>query len=171
MNTEKTLHSLGRLCRMVWPETGTADTAVVETMAEHPASGFGMLCATEAFKTVMDDPTVARMIESLPTELPSGPLRADNQGPFYLGFFQQAHKLTLADSLGPEDLRKAGETLFGSAWQSELARQIGVNDSRRIRQWLAAERPIPAGVWLELAELAKIRGENLVTLSNLLMRS
>ena len=171
MSIEKTMHTLGRICRMVWPETGSADTSVTETIAEHPANGFGVLCATAAFKAVMDDPTIVRLINSLPTELPNGPMATENQGPFYLGFFQQANKLTLTESLGADDLRKSGEALFGSTWQSELARQLGINDSRRVWQWLAGDRPIPAGIWLELAELAKARGESLVALSQLLMRT
>ncbi len=170
MSTEKTLHTLGRLCRMVWPETGSADTAVTEMIAERPASGFGMLCASGPFKAIMDDPTVSRLINTLSSSLPAGPLPPEDQGPFYMGFFQQGHKLTLAESLGPDDLRQAGEALFGATWQSELARQLGINDSRRVRQWIAGERPIPTGVWLEIAELAKARGEKLVALSSLIMQ-
>lgn len=169
MSTEKTLHTLGRLCRMVWPETGSADTAVAEMIAERPASGFGMLCASGPFKAIMDDPTVSRLINTLSSSLPAGPLPPEDQGPFYMGFFQQGHKLTLAESLGPDDLRQAGEALFGATWQSELARQLGIND-RRVRQWIAGERPIPTGVWLEIAELAKARGEKLVALSSLIMQ-
>ena len=70
----------------------------------------------------------------------------------------------------PEDLRISGEALFGSTWQSELARQLGIKDSRVIRQWLSSERKIPATIWLEIAELAKDRAENLTKLHELLIR-
>ncbi|WP_228129892.1 helix-turn-helix domain-containing protein, partial [Acinetobacter baumannii] len=40
----------------------------------------------------------------------------------------------------PEELRQAGEILYGTHWQSELARAIDV-DPRRVRQWITRERP------------------------------
>lgn len=171
MNTEKTMHTLGRLCGLVWRSVTESDPIVTDAIAETPAKGFAMLAQTASFRAVADDPNVKRILATLPEKLPKGPLPVEDQGPFYMGIFQQGHKITLAESLGPEDLRKTGEALFGATWQSELARQLGINDSRRVRQWLAGERPIPAGIWLELAEIAKARGENLINLSNLLMRT
>lgn len=56
--------------------------------------------------------------------------------------------------LTPEQLKQAGELLYGNQWQSDLARAINV-DSRRIRQWLSGQRPIPVGLWLEIIELLK----------------
>jgi hypothetical protein len=38
-------------------------------------------------------------------------------------------------------LRVLGIYLFGSQWQREMARGIGVND-RLVRRWLSGERPI-----------------------------
>lgn len=171
MNIEKTMHTLGRICRMVWPEVGDADETVVETITKLPAQGFGLLCSTHAFQAVMDDPTVERLVSGLPVDMPAGPLKIEHQGPFYIGFYQQAHKINLSKSLAPEDLRVSGEALFGSTWQSELARQLGIKDSRVIRQWLSSERKIPATIWLEIAELAKDRAENLTKLHELLIKS
>lgn len=54
--------------------------------------------------------------------------------------------------LTPEQLKQAGELLYGNQWQSDLARAINV-DSRRIRQWLSGQRPIPVGLWIEIIEL------------------
>jgi len=171
MNLEKTMHTLGRICRMVWPEVGDADETVVETITKLPAQGFGLLCSTHAFQSAMDDPTIERLVSSLPVDLPTGPLKIELQGPFYIGFYQQAHKINLSKALGKDDLRIIGEALFGATWQSELARQLDIKDSRRIREWLSGDRSIPAGVWLELAELSKSRGENLVSLSGLIMQT
>nr|WP_276591270.1 transcriptional regulator [Moraxella bovis] len=39
-----------------------------------------------------------------------------------------------------------GTALYGTQWQSDLARALNV-DSRRVRQWLKEERPIPD--WLD----------------------
>lgn len=52
----------------------------------------------------------------------------------------------------PEQLKSAGELLFGNQWQSDLARALEV-DSRRVRDWLQERRPIPAGVKSEVIEL------------------
>jgi hypothetical protein len=41
---------------------------------------------------------------------------------------------------------KAGEALYGERWQTSLARDLGLSDGRRIRQWLSGDRPIPDGV-------------------------
>lgn len=57
----------------------------------------------------------------------------------------------------PQDhLIAAGRALFGERWQTDVARALGV-DSRRVRQWMAGERPIPAGVWPDLAGLVRQR--------------
>jgi hypothetical protein len=62
----------------------------------------------------------------------------------------------------PEQLRQAGELLYGNQWQSDLARAIDV-DSRRIRQWLSSQRPIPVGLWLEIIELLKKNSSDTAT--------
>jgi DNA-binding transcriptional regulator YdaS (Cro superfamily) len=51
-------------------------------------------------------------------------------------------------------LREAGEALFGSRWQSDLARLLGVLDVR-VRDWQAGRRPVPADVWAPLARALK----------------
>lgn len=52
-------------------------------------------------------------------------------------------------------LIKVGQALYGTQWQSDLARALDV-DSRRVRQWLGDERPIPEWLSSELnALLAK----------------
>lgn len=59
-----------------------------------------------------------------------------------------AHRMT------PEQLKNAGELLFGNQWQSDLARALDV-DSRRVRDWLQERRPIPVGVKSEVIELLR----------------
>lgn len=53
-------------------------------------------------------------------------------------------------------LRCAGEALYGSRWQSDLARALGVGD-RRVREWAAGERRTTLGVWVEIAKLLRQR--------------
>ncbi|WP_032880955.1 hypothetical protein [Acinetobacter sp. WC-323] len=54
----------------------------------------------------------------------------------------------------PEQLRQAGELLYGNQWQSDLARALEV-DARRVRDWLQERRPVPIGVKNEIIELLK----------------
>ncbi|MDG5700771.1 transcriptional regulator, partial [Acinetobacter baumannii] len=47
-----------------------------------------------------------------------------------------------ASLMSPEELKQAGEILYGTQCQTELARAIDV-DSSRVRKLMAEERPIP----------------------------
>lgn len=49
-------------------------------------------------------------------------------------------------------LVKTGEALFGSRWQSELARKIDVSD-RTVRRWVAGADDLPPGVAMDLLRL------------------
>ena len=62
-----------------------------------------------------------------------------------------------AQQIGVAELEKVGVALFGKQWQSDLARALGLSDSRRIRQWLSGDRPIPAGIWPDAVKLLKER--------------
>jgi hypothetical protein len=57
---------------------------------------------------------------------------------------------------GISALRTAGEAMFGSRWQSELASHLRIN-SRQVRQWLAGDRPIPVDLWPRVRQLALAR--------------
>lgn len=54
-------------------------------------------------------------------------------------------------------LEAAGKALYGDRWQTDLSRDLGLSDARRIRQWLAGDRPIPNGIWADLLELLRQR--------------
>lgn len=62
-----------------------------------------------------------------------------------------------------ERLRRCGAVLYGDRWQSDLARALGVND-RRVRQWMSGERPIPPGIWTDIAGLLRKRQQEVATL-------
>ena len=62
-----------------------------------------------------------------------------------------------------EQLRRAGEALYGSRWQSDLARTLGVGD-RRVREWAAGDRRTPPGVWADIASLLRQRQSDISTL-------
>ena len=46
----------------------------------------------------------------------------------------------------PEKLGIIGRALYGSRWQTEMARALEVGD-RRVREWANGERTIPTVVW------------------------
>lgn len=54
-----------------------------------------------------------------------------------------------------DDLRVAGEVLYGERWQTALANALKLGDSARIRQWLRGDRPIPPGIRAELVLLLR----------------
>ena len=60
-------------------------------------------------------------------------------------------------------LQKIGEALFGPRWQSELARELGVND-RTVRRWASGETPCPETVTPKLHALISERIALLKTL-------
>lgn len=69
----------------------------------------------------------------------------------------------------PEQLKSAGELLFGNQWQSDLARALEV-DSRRVRDWLQERRPIPAGVKSEVIELLRKNSQDTASYAETLSR-
>ncbi len=54
-------------------------------------------------------------------------------------------------------LEAAGKALYGDRWQTDLSRDLHLSDARRIRQWMAGERPIPNGIWDDLRALLSER--------------
>jgi len=43
----------------------------------------------------------------------------------------------------PNELQRAGESLFGPQWQTPLARSLGMRDAAEVRKWMSGKRPIP----------------------------
>jgi len=65
-------------------------------------------------------------------------------------------------------LREVGEALYGSRWQSDLARALGVTD-RTVRRWAAGEwQPAPAA-WDAIIDLLKARGKAMAMLRRKLL--
>jgi hypothetical protein len=50
-------------------------------------------------------------------------------------------------------LVNAGKALYGKRWQTDLARDLGFSDARRIRQWMSDDRPIPNTITKDLNDL------------------
>lgn len=48
---------------------------------------------------------------------------------------------------------ESGKALYGDRWQTDLARDLGHSDGRRVRQWLNDERPIPDNIRIQIVNL------------------
>lgn len=57
-------------------------------------------------------------------------------------------------------LTDCGEALFGSRWQSALARALDVDD-RTMRRWVSGENGMPAGVNIDLLRLLTERASDI----------
>lgn len=73
-----------------------------------------------------------------------------------------------------DQLREIGRALYGSHWQTELARNIvnldGVElDKRRVRQWACGARPAPNWILPELKKLAEKRKEDILEINKILL--
>lgn len=68
--------------------------------------------------------------------------------------------------MNKNDLIRIGQALYGDVWQSNLARELDI-DSRRVRQWLKDERPIPD--WL-LPELIKLLNSKYLEIKEILSK-
>lgn len=57
-------------------------------------------------------------------------------------------------------LSKCGEALYGPRWQSELSRDLDVDD-RTMRRWVAGDSQIPDGVNVDLLRLLTERAADI----------
>ena len=57
-------------------------------------------------------------------------------------------------------LHDCGAALYGSLWQSALARDLGVSD-RTMRRWATGAYDLPAGVYVDLLRLTQERAATL----------
>lgn len=77
---------------------------------------------------------------------------------------RRAYRMVAVGTAALRDrLQRCGQALYGDRWQSDLARALEVND-RRVRQWMAGERPIPAGIWVDIAGLLRQRQQDVLAL-------
>lgn len=58
--------------------------------------------------------------------------------------------------VGPEDLIKLGETLYGAQWKRELAKDLELPSVRLVTQWVQGEKPIPPDLWGDIFELVRL---------------
>jgi hypothetical protein len=57
-------------------------------------------------------------------------------------------------------LQDCGEALYGSRWQSDLARDLGISD-RTVRRWVSGVDDPPLGIYTDLHRLVTERAQRL----------
>lgn len=163
MNTE-TMYTLGQITRCVFPDG--AEPELTDVILVQPATGLARIMRSTTAKYASDD--LQSLVDRLPADLtdPPGGVKAEDQGPFWLGYYQWQSAADKAQAYGPAELAEAGQALYGERWQTDLARDLGLSDGRRIRQWMSGDRPIPTGVWADITRLLRKRGLDALTLSS-----
>ena len=151
------MHTLGQLARAIW-QHDCVDDAILDQLLVAPATGLALLQKTDKFQAA-DQDAISHIIDKLPADLsdPKGGVNIEDQGPFWIGYYQYIGAMAAAKKYGPAELSTAGQALYGDRWQTDLSRDLGLSDGRRIRQWMADERPIPAGVWADISALLRQR--------------
>lgn len=159
----ETMYTLGQITRCAFPDG--AEPELLDVILVQPATGLAKIMRSPSAKYAGED--LERLVERLPADLadPKGGVKIEDQGPFWLGYYQWMSAVDKARAYGPAELAKAGQALYGERWQTDLARDLGLSDGRRVRQWMAGERPIPPGIWADLAALLRQRGLSAISLA------
>lgn len=66
-------------------------------------------------------------------------------------------------------LKRCGEALYGSQWQSAIARDLKVSD-RTVRRWIAGTSDVPSGIYSDLLMLCYERSRQLDELTVSLLK-
>ena len=157
---EKTMYTLGSICRLIWPGPGETPEIILSQL-HRPASCLALV-AKHPDNTKDKEEALADLLDKLDTiSDPEGGVSEDIQSNFWLGYYHYAHAMDVARTYGPAELELTGQALYGDRWQTDLTRALGLSDSRRIRQWMAGERPIPVGVWADACALLRKRGDTI----------
>ena len=154
-----TMYTLGMICREVFGYDPIPQT-LLDTILTQPASGLAIILKRRGRGHIKaNQEMIADLVDRLPSYLtdPENGVSIEDQGPFWLGYYHYLSAKDAAKKYGPDELSAAGQSLFGERWQTDLSRELGLSDARRIRQWLAGERPIPVGVWADICGLLRHR--------------
>ena len=76
----------------------------------------------------------------------------------------RAHDQPVVRTFTARNLEAIGRALYGTRWQSPLARDLGVR-YRTIRRWMTGERGLPAGLADDLDRLLRARAGQISSLT------
>lgn len=137
------LYRLGRVWALARSHSPSdfSDSAL-DTALARPLAGLALLqkeIAANVRDEVADDlqEGITQILDGV-EEMPAGPIPVENQGAFWVGYYHQQHGMRVW--MRTDDLRAAGEALYGEQWQSDMARALGIAP-RRIREWIERDAP------------------------------
>lgn len=153
----ETMYTLGMICREIFDYEPIPQN-LADTLLSRPATGLAMMINRRE-NTAEKQERIADLMDRIGGDISDGVngVTEQDQGQFWLGYYHYVTASEAAKNYGPSELAKAGETLFGDRWQTDLSRALKLSDARRIRQWMAGERPIPVGVWADICGLLRHR--------------
>ncbi len=151
-----TMYTLGEICRAIWPLAGDAPQNIIDVVLTQPATGLALMLKHRNNNNKKQDATAELVCKIKDINDPKG-VTIEDQGPFWIGYYHYAKAISNAKNYGPPELEAAGRALFGDRWQTDLSRALGLSDARRVRQWIAKDRPIPVGVWADVCGLLRHR--------------
>lgn len=136
---------------------GDVPTNIQTVILRYPVRALGLI--TQRKELPLNNQEVARLMDKLSDDLedPNDSMSFDCQGAFWIGYYQYTKLSDDVQKYGANELAILGETLYGNQWQTDLAKALQLSSSRRIRAWLTGERPIPIGVWADIADLLRER--------------
>ena len=150
----ETMYTLGQIARAIWQGPGELPEEMINLISQ-PAS---FLAKATQHKNCNDLDEIGHLIKKIETKTlkdPKAGVSLADQSPFWLGYYHYLNAIGLAKNFGIDEMIIVGETLYGKQWQTDLAKALKLSDARRIRQWLSGDRPIPTGVWADIAGLLR----------------
>lgn len=166
MITKETMYTLGQICRCIWTygaasKRNPVPQGIIELVTTQPATGLAMMIKQGACTPDKQD-DIGDLVDKLnDIEDPKGGVPAEIQGAFWIGYYHYASAIAASKKYGADELTIIGQNLYGDRWQTDLAKALGLSDARRIRQWLTGDRPIPPGVWADLAAMLRQREQSI----------
>lgn len=151
-----TMYTLGMICREIFGSDPVPKT-LIDTLLIRPASGLALLLKRRE-NTKNKQRNISELVSRLDDIFdPDGGVSIEDQGPFWLGYYHYMTAIDAAQRYGADELTAAGHALFGDRWQSDLSRELGLSDTRRIRHWMSGSRPIPVTVWADICRMLRQR--------------
>jgi len=152
------MYTLGMLCRAIWPDLIEKPPLSYFDKLAQPATLLALMLKHPA-NSKDKEQLVGDLVDRLPANFhdPKGGVKAEDQSAFWLGYYHLPTATDAAKNCGPAELEMVGNALFGDRWQTDMSRELGLSDARRVRQWMAAERPIPVGVWADINQMLRQR--------------
>lgn len=166
MNYKQIMYSIGQLVRCVYGVDVPVN--IQNTIIRFPTKGIGLMNQRGDIIKSSSQDEIMRLMDKIPSDLtdPKDKMDFDAQGAFWLGYYHYAKLTDDIKNYGADELAECGKALYGDQWQTNLAKELGLSDARRIRFWLTNERKIPTGVWADIFALLNKKKMKIETIIN-----